>query len=312
MTVEVTIAEVSVSQGVEAAGPVTTGVPVGATPEGVSAGTGTVWEPDSLGPPGITVEPTISEVSVSHGVELAAGPLGTGPEGAGPVTTGVPVGATPEGVSAGAVPVGTAGTVTVWEPDSLGPPGMTVELTISEVSVSQGVVLAPGTLATGVPVGETPVGVSAGAVPVGTAGTVAVWEPDSLGPPGITVEPTICEVSVSQGVVEAAGPEGTGTSVVPAGPLGVSAGAVPVGTAGTVTEPEPLGPPGITVEPTICEVSVSQGVVLAAGPLGTGVPAGTETETEAPGPEGTAGVPAGTETETEALGPEGTAEVPGR
>ena len=303
------------SQGVEAAGPegtgpVATGVPVGATPEGVSAGavpvgtagTVTVWEPDSLGPPGITVELTISEVSVSQGVVLAAGP----------VTTGVPVGETPVGVSAGAVPVGTAGTVTVWEPDSLGPPGITVELTISEVSVSQGVVLAPGTLATGVPVGETPVGVSAGAVPVGTAGMVTVWEPDSLGPPGITVELTISEVSVSQGVVLAAGPEGTGTSVVPAGPEGVSAGAVPVGTAGTVTEPEPLGPPGITVELTISEVSVSQGVVLAAGPLGTGVPAGTETETEAPGPEGTAGVPAGTETETEALGPEGTAEVPGR
>jgi hypothetical protein len=70
--------------------------------------------------------------------------------------------------------------------------------------------------------------------PVGLAGTETVSE--LLGTPGMTVDWTTSEVSVSQGVEEAAG--------------AVQAGVVasPVGLAGTEADPELLGTPGMTVD----------------------------------------------------------------
>ena len=108
--------------------------------------------PEPLGPPGMTVEWTVSEVSVSQGVELEAGADQAGVE----ETTGVEA---PSEGSTGDSPVGVglAGTETVWDPEW---PGITVEWTMSEVSVSQGVEDSTG---------DSPVG-------VGLTGTVTEAE----------------------------------------------------------------------------------------------------------------------------------------
>jgi hypothetical protein len=95
------------------------------------------------------------------------------PEGLGPT----PPEGTTEPVAAGAVQAGVVA--------PMGPPGITVDWTASEVSVSQGVEEAAGAVQAGV---VAPWEGATGDSPVGLAGTETVSEAELPGTPGMTVD----------------------------------------------------------------------------------------------------------------------------